>query len=185
MTNKQRVTAILMGLLVFSCHSFAQISSPDESLQSKILTPSSSEKPRINGAKVFGVRPGSPFLYMIAATGIRPMTFSAVGLPKGLSLDSKTGFITGIIDQKGTYEVALKAKNAKGIAERKLKIIVGETIALTPPMGWNSWNVFAAEVTADKVKRATDAMVKTGLINHGWTYINIDDYWENNHDRKK
>ena len=51
-------------------------------------------------------------------------------------------------------------------------------------MGWNSWNCFANEVSADKVKRAADAMVKSGLINHGWTYINIDDFWENNRDSK-
>ena len=51
-------------------------------------------------------------------------------------------------------------------------------------MGWNSWNCFAGEVSADKVKRAADAMVKSGLINHGWTYINIDDFWENHRDSK-
>ena len=45
-------------------------------------------------------------------------------------------------------------------------------------MGWNSWNCFACAVSADKVKRAAAAMVKSGLANHGWTYINIDDYWQ-------
>ena len=152
-----------------------------DSLKAMILTPTAPESPRINGAKVFGVRPGSPFLFCIAATGIRPMTFSAIGLPSGLKLDAKTGVITGSVAQKGTYNVALKAKNAKGTAERNFKIVVGETIALTPPMGWNSWNVFASQVSADKVKRATDAMVNSGLMNHGWSYINIDDYWENKH----
>src|ERR1035441_5482371 len=46
-----------------------------------ILTPKASPKPRINGAKVFGVRPGHPFLFTVAATGERPMTFSAKALP--------------------------------------------------------------------------------------------------------
>ena len=45
-------------------------------------------------------------------------------------------------------------------------------------MGWNSWNCFGCAVTAEKVKAAADAMVASGLIDHGWTYINIDDYWE-------
>jgi len=45
-------------------------------------------------------------------------------------------------------------------------------------MGWNSWNCFAGSVSAEKVKAAADEMIKKGLINHGWTYINIDDYWE-------
>jgi len=44
-------------------------------------------------------------------------------------------------------------------------------------MGWNSWNCFASAVTASDVRAAADAFVKTGLIDHGWTYINIDDYW--------
>ena len=149
-----------------------------------ILTPKSSAKPRINSAKVFGIRPGSPFQYLMAATGDRPMTFSASGLPKGLKIDVQTGIITGRLDKAATFEVTLGAKNAKGKAEKKLRIVCGDRIALTPPMGWNSWNCFAGEVSADKVKRAADAMVKSGLINHGWTYINIDDFWQNHRDSK-
>ena len=143
-----------------------------------ILTPKSAPKPQINGAKVFGVRPGNPFLYTIAATGDRPMTFSAAKLPKGLKLDSKTGIITGVLKKEGEYVATLRAKNKLGRAERKLKIVCGPTIGLTPALGWNSWNCFAGAVTAEKVRAAADAMVSSGLINHGWTYINIDDYWE-------
>lgn len=149
-----------------------------------ILTPAPSAKPRINGAGVFGVRPGSPFQFIIAATGERPMKFSAKGLPKGLKLDPNTGIITGKLSKEGTFTVALTAVNAKGKAEKKLRLVCGDRIALTPPMGWNSWNCFAGEVSADKVKRAADAMVKSGLINHGWTYINIDDFWENHRNSK-
>ncbi len=149
-----------------------------------VLTPKSSPKPRINSAKVFGVRPGAPFLYTIAATGDRPMAFAAEGLPKGLQLDEKTGRITGSVPEKGEHAVTLRAKNALGKAERKLKIICGAQIGLTPAMGWNSWNCFASAVTADKVKSAADAMVVSGLINHGWTYINIDDYWQVNRNAK-
>mgnify|MGYP000536194306 CR=1 FL=1 len=50
--------------------------------------------------------------------------------------------------------------------------------ASTPPMGWNSWNCFGCDVTEANVRAAADAMVASGLINHGWTYINIDDCWE-------
>lgn len=149
-----------------------------------ILTPKPSASPKITGAKVFGVRPGSPFQFMATATGDRPMTFSAVNLPKGLKMDPKTGIITGELTKAGTYQVVLKAKNAKGTAERKFRIVCGDRIALTPPMGWNSWNCFAQEVSADKIKRAANALVSSGLINHGWTYINIDDFWENNRDSK-
>jgi alpha-galactosidase len=143
-----------------------------------VLTPKPSPKPRINGAKVVGVRPGSPFLFTVPATGESPVTISATKLPAGLQLDPQSGCITGVLKEKGTYVVTLHAQNAKGTAERALKIICGDTIALTPPMGWNSWNCFACDVTEANVRAAADAMVASGLINHGWTYINIDDCWE-------
>jgi alpha-galactosidase len=149
-----------------------------------ILTPKPSAQPRITGARVFGVRPGSPFQFLVTATGDRPMTFSVAGLPKGLNINTQTGLITGKLTKAETYIVTLVAKNVKGKALRKLRIECGDRIALTPPMGWNSWNCFANEVSADKVKRAADAMVKSGLINHGWTYINIDDFWQNHRDSK-
>ena len=149
-----------------------------------ILTPAPKAEPKITGAKVFGVRPGSPFQFLVTATGDRPMTFSAYDLPKELKINTQTGLITGKLSKKGTSIVILEAKNAKGKFQRKLCIESGDHIALTPPMGWNSWNCFAQEVSADKVKRAANAMVKSGLINHGWTYINIDDFWENNRDSK-
>ena len=107
-----------------------------------ILTPPPASEPKITGAKVFGVRPGSPFLFLVTATGDRPLTFSASGLPKGLKLDAKTGNITGKLLKKGTYLVNLTAKNAKGKAQRQLRVECGDRISLTPPMGWNSWKLF-------------------------------------------
>jgi alpha-galactosidase len=148
---------------------------PEEAL---ILTPKPSPKPRITGAPVFGVHPGNPFLFTITATGDRPMKFSVSDLPAGLQLDPVTGQITGLIKNAGEYEVTLHAKNHYGRNARKFKIVCGSTIGLTPALGWNSWNCFASAVSADKVEAAADAMVASGLINHGWTYINIDDFWE-------
>ena len=66
-----------------------------------ILTPPAPATPRINGADVFGVRPGSPFLFTIPATGDRPMTFSVSHLPRGLKVDAATGRITGSLKKKG------------------------------------------------------------------------------------
>ncbi|WDF56383.1 NPCBM/NEW2 domain-containing protein [Mucilaginibacter sp. KACC 22063] len=149
-----------------------------------ILTPKASPKPKINGPAVYGVRPGSPFQYLVPATGNRPMRFSSKGLPAGLKLDAQTGIITGKLPKAGTFNVILTASNKLGKAAKTLRIMCGDRIALTPAMGWNSWNCFANEVSADKIKRAADAMVKSGLINHGWTYINIDDFWQNNRDSK-
>ncbi|HXR46505.1 MAG TPA: NPCBM/NEW2 domain-containing protein [Candidatus Limnocylindrales bacterium] len=145
-----------------------------------ILTPKPSPEPRINGTRIFGVRPGSPFLFTIPATGDRPMTFSADHLPRGLRLDSDTGRITGELKKVKTFIVTLHARNALGEAQEQFKIVCGPQIGLTPAMGWNSWNCFASAVTEKDIKAAADTMVKSGLMNHGWTYINIDDFWEVN-----
>jgi len=156
----------------------AYIESRIQDAAAVVLTPPASPSPRINGARVFGVRPGNPFLYTVAATGRRPMTFTAEGLPAGLTIDGATGRITGTITAPGTYAVTLRARNEVGTAERPLKIVAGDRIALTPPLGWNSWNCFATAVDDGKVRAAADAMIASGLSQHGWTYINIDDCWE-------
>lgn len=153
-----------------------QVVIPDYSAY--ILTPPAPETPRINSAKVFGVRPGAEILYTIAATGVRPMVFSAEGLPTGVVLDSRTGRISGKIAAAGTYKVTLKAENAKGSNTRELRIVVGDKIALTPPMGWNSWNCWGSTVSQEKVLSSARALVEQGMADYGWTYINIDDGWQ-------
>jgi alpha-galactosidase len=51
-------------------------------------------------------------------------------------------------------------------------------IAATPPMGWNSWNHFAADVNDADVRAAADALVSSGMRDAGYVYVNIDDTWE-------
>jgi alpha-galactosidase len=154
----------------------AAIAPPHE--EAVVLTPVSGPEPRLRGARVTGVRPGHPFLYGIPATGERPMTFSAENLPAGLALYAASGRISGTLAKAGDYTLQLWAKNARGSNARPLHIVCGEQIALTPPLGWNSWNCFANAVDDAKVRSAADAMVASGLAQHGWTYINIDDCWE-------
>jgi alpha-galactosidase len=143
-----------------------------------ILTPPSPLTPKINTATIFGATPGNPVLFTIAATGIRPMRFGVHHLPKGLTVDATTGIIRGSITKRGSYVMELKAKNKLGSASKPLTIIIGDTIALTPPIGWNGWNAWEAKLDREKVLASADAMVKTGLVNHGWSYINIDDAWQ-------
>lgn len=144
-----------------------------------VLTPKPAETPRINGAKITGASVGRPFQYRIAATGLRPMTFSAENIPAGLSLDATSGIISGKVTTEGEFDVKLSAKNAKGTATRNLRIVIGKNkLCLTPPMGWNSWNCWGLSVSEEKVKASAEAMVNSGLIDHGWTYMNIDDGWE-------
>lgn len=143
-----------------------------------ILTPVPSPKPHINGAAVTGVKPGHPFLFRIAASGKKPMQFSASGLPNGLRLDPKTGVISGEIKEAGTYTTTIAATNTLGTNSRTLTIKAGDLIGLTPAMGWNSWNAWGLSVNEAKVKDAVNAMIDKRLVDHGWTYINIDDGWE-------
>src|SRR5690606_7875810 len=87
-----------------------------ESIQKEkyIQTPAAKATPQINSPKVFGVRPGNPFQYQVAATGERPMKFTAYQLPQGLSIDEQTGLITGKIEKAGRYYIVVRADNAKG-----------------------------------------------------------------------
>lgn len=143
-----------------------------------LLTPEITPAPKIGGALVYGTKPGSPILYRIAATGVRPMHFTVKDLPKGLYLDPEKGIISGSLSSIGTYRVKIGVNNLKGTDTRELLFKVGDTLALTPPMGWNSWNVWGVKVDGQKVKDAAKAMVDEGLADFGWTYINIDDGWQ-------
>ncbi|WP_432280522.1 glycoside hydrolase family 27 protein [Streptomyces luomodiensis] len=49
--------------------------------------------------------------------------------------------------------------------------------ALTPPLGWNSWNSFGCGVTEAQVRQATDAMVSSGMRDAGYRYVVVDDCW--------
>src|SRR5579862_8996773 len=60
--------------------------------------------------------------------------------------------------------------------------VSAQTVAATPPMGWNSWNHFAGKVTDADVRAAADALVSTGMRDAGYIYVNIDDTWEGDRD---
>lgn len=167
---------ILAGTLLL-CYCYTCIQAQDlESVA--ILTPSPKPEPRINGPKVFGVRPGHPILFTIPVSGNRPIAFSAKPLPKGVKVDPKTGRISGAIAKSGIYIINVEASNSLGKTNREFKIIVGEDIALTPPMGWNHYNIYGTRITQEQVWTQAKAMVSTGLINYGWSYMNIDDGWQ-------
>ena len=55
-------------------------------------------------------------------------------------------------------------------------------LAATPPMGWNSWNHFAGKIDDATVRAQADAMVKSGMRDAGYVYVNIDDTWQGTRD---
>jgi len=140
-------------------------------------------EPRINAPRITGGTPGRPFLFRIPATGEAPLTFAVRNLPDGLTLDASTGIISGTIAREGRTDVTLEVTNARGQVTGTLTIVGGDdALALTPPLGWNSWNVWGRNVDDARVRAAADAMVASGLAAHGYQFINIDDGWEGERD---
>jgi alpha-galactosidase len=136
-------------------------------------------EPRLNSPKIVGGTPGRPFLFLIPATGEAPLTFTAKNLPAGLKLDASSGIISGAIAAEGRTIVDLTVTSKRGRAAGKLTIVGGrDALALTPPLGWNSWNVWGGEVDDAKVRAAADGLVTSGLAGQGYAYVNIDDAWE-------
>ena len=158
--------------------SFSSLTSGINKLLPYILTPRTSEFPVIHNAGVTGLGVGHPFIFKIAATGKMPLGYAIKNLPPGLTLDSINGIVTGSIIKEGNYKIQVIVKNSKGNTKKAITIKVGKLLALTPPMGWNSWNCWGTSVSSEKVMESANALMSKGLANHGWNYINIDDGWE-------
>ena len=60
---------------------------------------------------------------------------------------------------------------------------VSDNLALTPPMGWNSWNKFGCNVSEELLRQTADAMVKSGMKDAGYQYVVIDDCWQVSRDK--
>jgi alpha-galactosidase len=147
-----------------------------------ILTPDPGPEPIYNGPVRIGVRPDHPLFFRLPFSGTRPMGFEAVSLPEGVVLDSETGLLQGTLKDREVYSVRFAAQNDAGRTEFNLELVVGEDLALTPPMGWNSWNAWGSLVDAEKIRQAARAFIEMGLADYGWSYINIDDGWQGERD---
>lgn len=144
-----------------------------------LLTPRPGAGPRLNGPAVYGCRPGHPFLHRIPCQGQRPIQFAADGLPPGLELDAVKGIISGVAPAQGEYKVTLHARNPAGNATRLWRIVSGDKLALTPPMGWNHWYAHYDRITDKMMREAADVMLSSGMADVGYEYVNIDDCWMN------
>jgi alpha-galactosidase len=170
--------ACLAGALLGS-GTFVQADIYDARIAEKqVLTPAPPAAPRINGPSVYGARPSRQFLYRIPCQGQRPIHFEVEGLPEELVLDAATGIISGRTPKSpATYTTTLTARNSQGAVSRKFSIVVGEKLALTPPVGWNSWGGHMLTVSDRVMRKAADVLVERGLADVGFQYVSIDDCW--------
>ncbi len=132
--------------------------------------------PRINSALVAGVRPQTPLIYALAASGARPIDYGAKHLPAGLKLDPQTGIISGSLKRAGEYKFTALAKNAMGEARTEITIEASDTLALTPPLGWNSYDNFGDSVTETETL-ANAEWLKQHLQPFGWDTVVVDFRW--------
>ncbi|MGI9277057.1 MAG: putative Ig domain-containing protein [Endozoicomonas sp.] len=133
---------------------------------------------RINGSRAFGVRPGSPVLFKVPAVGLGALVYTADNLPEGLQINAENGVISGAITEQGEYACTIHVRDDSNEVQRELLFVVGENICLTPFMGWNSWYCHSELISEKAVREVADMMVEKDLVNHGWTYVNIDDCWQ-------
>ncbi len=172
-----RLTPLLLSAALYVS---AQIASPITSLTAReekiVVAARSGAAPEFNGARVIGIHPGTPFLHSLAVTGARPVTFSAKKLPAGLALDPKTGVITGELREKGEFIFTESAKNSAGKAAARITIVCGDTLALTPPMGWNSYDAFGDNVVESEVL-ANARYLAEKMQPVGWDTVVVDYCW--------
>jgi alpha-galactosidase len=146
--------------------------------QMGILTPTPPRAPRINGRARFRRTAGQPRAFHDPGQRRAPRHPDR-GWPAGGTFSGpRARPDQGAVANAGSYRMTFRAANAHGTAARDWRLEVGERIALTPPMGWNSWNCFAHTVSDTSIRAAARAMVESGLVRHGWSYVNIDDYWQ-------
>jgi hypothetical protein len=175
-----RLTTILGCLLAAANVLSAQTVSPVTSLNSRdaeiIAASKTGAAPHFNGAKVIGLHPATPLVYSLTVSGERPLSFSVNRLPDGLKLDSVTGIITGSLARAGEYSFTARPKNAAGTATAKIKIVCGDTLALTPPMGWNSYDAFGDNVKESEVL-ANARYLADKMQPVGWNTVVVDYCW--------
>ena len=78
--------------------------------------------------------------------------------------------------------LASVAQTAPKTTRKDVQKSAAAEVALTPPIGWNSWNFFAGRVTDKDIRNAADQLAATGMKDAGYVYVNIDNTWEGERD---
>lgn len=92
-----------------------------------------------------------------------------------------TAAAAGYIAKKKNPDFCPECDIRKAVAKLGVHIKTTEKydngVALTPPMGWSSWNSFRTEITEEKILQIAEAMKKSGLLDAGYKFVNLDDCW--------
>ena len=135
-------------------------------------------KPRINWSGIYGASPKKPLIYRIPVLGKRPVTFTAENLPQGLTLNEK-GIISGTVEEAENYDVTVTCTNELGSDTQTLTLeIENNHLALTPVLGFGSWNSFNDKVTQEDMMRTARIFDEEGYAEYGYAYMNIDSTWQ-------
>jgi alpha-galactosidase len=89
--------------------------------------------------------------------------------------------VTHLNAQRITHDLYLTSAPAP---PPTLHAVSSNGLGLTPPMGWNSWNHFQGHIDDATIRQIADALVKTGMRDAGYVYVNIDDTWEGERDER-
>ncbi len=143
------------------------------------IAPVETVRTQIHGPRAIGGTPGREFLFRLPATGQGTLKYTYRNLPATIRPTGDGRVLRGTVPPEGRHAFTAIVTGPKGTDRRDITIVSGvHKLAQTPPMGWNSWNVWGTSVTADKVRASADAFVRLGLADYGYGYINIDDAWE-------
>jgi len=139
-----------------------------------ISTPLQTDAPQFRAPRIIGALAGKPFMFAVPVSGKSPLRYHAANLPAGVTFNA--GILTGTLSTAGSYVVNVRVDNSAGKATEHLTIKVGDTLALTPPMGWNSYDGYGDSVTEAEMLNNAQA-IQQYLKPHGWQYVVVDYRW--------
>jgi len=148
-----------------------------------------------NGEKIFGTVRSTQFFYTITDSTGGPDGFTLTASMKDGSSNRSVKYEGKLVgdelhlstrrrpEDKPAETVARRVPDGEGAMPPKLPLpqirkVPYNGLAKTPPMGWNSWNLFKGRVNDEIVRGIADAIVTSGMRDAGFVYVNIDDTWE-------
>ena len=133
--------------------------------------------PSINLPRVIGASAKKPIIFRIPVTGKRPVSISLENIPDGLTL--KDNILQGQVERDGEYELVLTAENELGKAQKRTTLeIKPQNVLVTPLLGFTSWNAFGSDITQEKIEGIASSLVKYGISEYGYSYVNTDSGWQ-------